>query len=167
MLICRGWRSNKKCEAFPPPEPRSAWLCLLCLSPAGSVSQQPLCVWPRCFVIISYVFRNRRQQSDHSVLSRKSNMEKVRTWPGCPLLRLTVNKCERTNNEDTHVCKHTHAYTHKHSGLPLPRLIYEGHKDIIALVTYGGSRVPHAESCPRVSCCPLCYIRSGAIEGNT
>ena len=54
--------------------------------------------------------------------------------------------------------------------MPLPRLIYEGHKDIIALVTYGGgSEVPHAESCsrPGVCCCPLCCSRPQAIEGNT
>ena len=54
--------------------------------------------------------------------------------------------------------------------MPLPRLIYEGHKDIIALVTYGGgSEVPHAESCrcPGVCCCPLCCSRPRAIEGNT
>lgn len=70
--------------------------------------------------------------------------------------------------KDTHVCKHTH--THMHCGLPLPLLIYFfffvlSHKDIIAMVTYGGSEVPHAET--RVNRCPLCCSCPQAIEGNT
>lgn len=39
------------------------------------------------------------------------------------------------------------------------------HKDIIAMVTYGGSEVPHAET--RVNHCPLCCSCPQAIEGNT
>lgn len=56
-----------------------------------------------------------------------------------------------------------------HCGLPLPLLIFFffilSHKDIIAMVTYGGSEVPHAET--RVNRCPLCCSCPQAIEGNT
>lgn len=68
---------------------------LVCLGPAGSVSQQPLCVWPPCFVIISYVFRNCPQQSDRSVSSCELDVGKAHTWAGCPLLCLAVNICIR------------------------------------------------------------------------
>lgn len=63
---------------------------------------------------------------------------------------------------------YVNAHTHMHCGLPLPLLIFFfvlSHKDIIAMVTYGGSEVPHAET--RVNRCPLCCSCPQAIEGNT
>lgn len=115
----------------------------MCLGPAGSVSLQPLCVWPPCFVIISYVFRNRLQQSDRSavVLGAECGESIHVAW--LPPAPSSCKHMQKHKYIATHVYKHTHM--HKHSGLPLPSLIYDGHKVIIALVTYGGLEVPHAE----------------------
>ena len=87
-------------------EPRYAWLCLCVWAQQARVNQQPLCVWPRCFVIISYVFRNRLQQSDRPV---SPTWRKVHTCPGCVRHRFTVNICKCSNTK-MQIYKHT--YTH-------------------------------------------------------
>lgn len=103
------------------------------------MSQQPLCVWPPCFVIISYVFRNRLQQSRCSAVDLGAEcggrVHVARVLPA-------PSSCKHIHIQ-IHIHKHTH--TQMHSGFPLPSLIYESHKVIIGLVTYGGLEVPHAQ----------------------
>lgn len=60
---------------------------------------------------------------------------------------------------------HTHALWFAASSADFFFFFVLSHKDIIAMVIYGGSEVPHAET--RVNRCPLCCSCPQAIEGNT
>lgn len=138
MLICSGWKSNKTCGLFLhqslvkhgsasvfEPSRQCVTAASLCVASlfchhflcVGMVRNNPTAVWVE------------RGESAHLAWVSPAPF-------GCKHI------CKRTNTKihvDVNTC------THRHSGLPLPRLIYEGHKDIIASVMYGGSEVPHAE----------------------
>lgn len=74
------------------------WLLPVCLGPRGGVSQRPLHVWPRCFVIISYVFRNCLLQS-RTVPAVQRGEARSHTWPGRPRYAPAVNMCEPLNTK--------------------------------------------------------------------
>ena len=165
ILICSGWKSHKTCG--PVLHQRLTELgsaCVFgpsrrCVTAASVCGLLVLSSFLMCLGIIGNIL---------TAACRLVSWTRGKRTRGAPLLHLPLNICKRTNGKIlVYVNNNTH--THMQSGLPLPQVIYEGHKDIIALVTYGVSEVPHAESCSClvVSCCPLCCRRPRAIEGNT
>lgn len=101
---------------------------LVCLR-KGGVLLQPLHVWPRCFVIISYVFRNCLLKSlAFSALQRTHVGRSSPAALGCKHARALEHK-------DAHGCKQ--AYTNAVKAFKS----YAGQRKISAPVTYGGEEV--------------------------
>lgn len=138
-----------------------SWLLPVCLGPRGGVSQRPLHVWPRCFVIISYVFRNCLLQS-RTVPAVQRGEARSHTWPGRPPLRSpTLNMCEPLN---TKMRVDVNRHTQTQSG-PFPLDLRGPRRYNCSGYIWRGGR-GEAVGFLGVGC-PLLDARPRAIEGNT